>query len=86
MGNHSSQDLAQINFVENEDDKLDTVVSSVIGKYRKRAIFGKEKYGTDLDREDLKFDDWLQHLQEELMDATLYLEKLRQEHKKFDKN
>lgn len=85
MGNHSSQDLAQINFIDNEDDKLDSVVSSVIGKYRKRAIFGKEKYGTDLDRKDLNFDDWLQHLQEELMDGTLYLEKLRQEYKKTAK-
>ena len=82
MGNNSSQDLTKINF-ENEDDNLDSVVRSVVGKYRNRAIFGKNKYGTDLDRKDLNFDDWLQHLQEELMDATLYIEKLRQEHKKI---
>jgi len=82
MGNNSSQDLTKINF-ENEDDNLDSVVRSVVGKYRNRAIFGKNKYGTDLDRKDLNFDDWLQHLQEELMDATLYIETLRQEHKKI---
>lgn len=39
---------------------------------------GKEKYGTDLDRQDLKPLDWIQHAQEELMDGILYLEKLKQ--------
>ena len=81
MGNISSQDLTQINF--ESDNNLDSVVSNVIVKYHKRALLGKKKYGTDLDRKDLNFDDWLQHLQEELMDATLYIEKLRQEHKKI---
>lgn len=38
---------------------------------------GKEKYGTDLDRQDLKPLDWIQHAQEELMDGILYLEKLK---------
>ena len=38
---------------------------------------GKKKYGTDLDREDLKPHDWIQHAQEELMDGILYLEKLK---------
>ena len=51
MGNNSSQDLTKINF-ENEDDNLDSVVRSLVGKYRNRAIFGKNKYGTDLDRKD----------------------------------
>jgi hypothetical protein len=35
------------------------------------------KYGTDLDRDDLYFIEWIQHTQEELMDATLYLEKIK---------
>jgi hypothetical protein len=82
MGNKSSQELANINFMDTEDDKLDSVVRNVVGKYRHRALFGKAKYGTDLDRNDLNLDQWMQHLQEELMDATLYLEKLRQELKK----
>jgi len=30
-----------------------------------------------LDRKDLKTADWIQHMQEELMDAILYLEKLK---------
>jgi hypothetical protein len=59
-------------------DKLDSVVLAVIESFKARASFGKKKYGTDLDRTDLKTLDWIQHTQEELMDAILYLEKLKQ--------
>jgi len=55
----------------------DSIVQSVIEKFLQRADFGKKKYGTTLDREDLGFNDWVQHAQEELMDAILYLEKLK---------
>lgn len=58
--------------------KVDSVVQSVISKFIGRAQFGKEKYGTDLDRTDLGTLDWIQHAQEELMDGILYLEKLKQ--------
>ena len=58
-------------------ESLDSVVRSVIMKFVKRANFGKEKYGTDLDREDLSVSDWITHAQEELMDGILYLEKIR---------
>ena len=53
------------------------MVSSVLGKFINRARFGKEKYGTDLDREDLTILEWINHAQEEHMDAILYLEKIR---------
>ncbi len=58
---------------------MDSVVTAVIEKFKSRARVGKEKYGTDLDRKDLKIGDWIQHAQEELMDGILYLEKLKQE-------
>ncbi len=58
---------------------LDSVVRAVISKFEARATFGKQKYGTDLDRQDLKTIDWITHAQEELMDGILYLEKLKQE-------
>ena len=58
-------------------EKTDSVVTSVIQKYLERSKVGKEKYGTTLDREDLDKIQWLIHLQEELMDATLYIEKLK---------
>jgi hypothetical protein len=62
--------------------KLDSVVSGVISKYILRAELGMKKYGTNLDRNDLKVLDWIKHVQEEMMDAVLYLEKLTQEIKK----
>jgi len=60
-----------------ENKKLDSVVLAVIEMFKSRAAFGKQKYGTDLDREDLAPLDWIQHAQEELMDGILYLQKLK---------
>ena len=42
-----------------------------------RSKIGKEKYGTDLDRNDLSLYEWILHAQEEHMDAILYLEKIK---------
>ena len=58
---------------------VDSVVRSVIDKFISRSVFGKQKYGTDLDRTDLTVVDWIQHAQEEQMDGILYLEKLKKE-------
>lgn len=65
--------------MDNKDNhQPDSIVQSVIQKFIDRSKMGKEKYGTDLDRTDLKTSDWIQHAQEELMDGILYLEKLKQ--------
>jgi hypothetical protein len=58
-------------------EQLDSVVTSVIEAFKSRASFGQKKYGTNLDRTDLSFLQWIQHSQEELMDAILYLEKIK---------
>ena len=58
---------------------MDSIVTAVIEKFKKRSEFGKAKYGTDLDRKDLSILEWIVHAQEEHMDAILYLEKLRTE-------
>jgi hypothetical protein len=55
----------------------DKIVASVIDKYKERSEAGIEKYGTTLERNLLTFDEWMTHLQEELMDATLYIEKIK---------
>jgi hypothetical protein len=60
---------------------MDSIVKRVIDSFKKRSERGLEKYGTTLDRNDLTNLEWLQHLQEELMDATLYIEKLKDEEK-----
>jgi hypothetical protein len=61
------------------DNKLDSVVTSIIEQFTKRAQFGKAKYGTDLDRKDLSMLEWIEHAKQEHMDAILYLEKIKQE-------
>ena len=55
----------------------DSIVESVIEKYKERSEAGIEKYGTTLERNLLTFDEWMTHLQQELMDATLYIEKIK---------
>ena len=57
----------------------DTILISVMTKYNERNKRGIRKYGTNLDRKDVDLIGWLNHLQEELMDATLYIEKLKNE-------
>jgi hypothetical protein len=59
--------------IQNED----SVLMAVMAKYWERSRVGQAKYGTNLDRLDVEFSEWLNHLQEELMDATLYIEKLK---------
>jgi len=58
--------------------ETDSIVAAVIRKFQERSLVGQRKYGTTLDRTDLKPLDWIQHAQEELMDGILYLEKLKQ--------
>ena len=55
----------------------DPIVLKVMSKFYDRSQRGIEKYGTMLTRTDLSALEWLNHLQEELMDATLYIEKLK---------
>lgn len=71
----------EIKFPERWDYKeplKDTIVKSVIEQFKQRSEAGINKYGVTLDREDLNALEWLQHLQEELMDATLYVQKLKE--------
>ena len=42
-------------------EQTDSVVDSIIDQFVERAKFGKEKYNTDLDREDLGLLDWIEH-------------------------
>ena len=63
----------------------DPIVLKVLSKYYKRSQLGIQKYGSTLDRDDLSLTDWLNHLQEELMDATLYIEKLKADLKQAQK-
>tara|TARA_R100000781_G_scaffold77336_1_gene47928 strand:- start:234 stop:428 length:195 start_codon:yes stop_codon:yes gene_type:complete len=48
----------------------------VCKKIMMRSAKGESKYGVTMEREDLNMLEWLTHLQEELMDATVYVQKL----------
>lgn len=65
---------------------VDKIVKRVLDKYTERSRVGIEKYGTTLERNDLTPEQWITHLQEELMDATLYIERLLFELKKLQGN
>ena len=60
---------------------MDRNVKNVITQLRDREEQGMSKYGVNTERKDLSTLEWLQHLQEELMDATVYIEKLKSEMK-----
>jgi len=60
-------------------ESTDSIVFSIVSQFIKRSEIGKSKYGTTLDRTDLSVLEWIQHAQEEHMDAILYLEKLKHE-------
>jgi hypothetical protein len=57
--------------------KTDSIVDSVVDKFIDRSRVGKAKYGITLDREDYSLSEWLTHLQEELMDAVNYIERIK---------
>ena len=59
--------------------KMDKNVENVVSQLRAREERGLSKYGVNTERTDLSTLEWLQHLQEELMDATVYIEKLKKE-------
>ena len=59
--------------------KLNKNVLNVTNKYYRRAETGFNKYGVTTERSDLEMIEWLDHLQDELMDATIYIEKLKSE-------
>lgn len=57
----------------------DPVVESVVNKFVSRSDVGFAKYGKTLRDDDSDLFTWVNHLQEELMDATLYLQRLKEE-------
>jgi len=58
---------------------MDSNVASVCGKLMQRSAIGIVKYGCTTDRPDLDAIAWLEHLQQELMDAAVYIERLLKE-------
>lgn len=62
---------------------MSRIEEQIIIALRARAEKGEKKYGVTMERNDLSFLEWLQHLQEELLDAAVYVEKLKEEYAKI---
>ena len=58
---------------------MSKIEDRVIAKIEARAAVGKKKYGTTMERKDLTFRQWITNLQEELLDAVIYAEKVLDE-------
>lgn len=58
----------------------DPVVERVVEKFVDRSDVGYKKYGVTLEDDPSEMFEWLNHLQEELMDAVLYLQKAKEEY------
>lgn len=55
----------------------DPIIKSVVEKFVQRSDVGYKKYGVTLQDDEGNTLVWLNHLQEELMDAVNYIEKLK---------
>ena len=66
-----------INQVLEDIVEPDPIVATVIKRMLDRSKIGMEKYGCTMMREDLKAPEWIDHTIEELLDAAVYLERLK---------
>jgi hypothetical protein len=89
MGDSIKKFYEQIGFhltSTNEVKQSDTIVEDVIHKFNHRSKIGIKKYNTTLAESKEGELAFLVHLQEELMDSILYIEKLLKLHKNANKN
>ena len=56
----------------------DKIIERVINKIKSRSDVGYRKYGVTLKDDEQSLDTWLNHIQEELMDAVNYIEKAKE--------
>ena len=61
------------------NDPSDVNVVNVVKSLYNRMEAGYKKYGVTTERKDIDLMGWLQHLQEELMDASIYVERIKSE-------
>ena len=64
--------------MKKEIEFRDPVVRRVVDKFVSRSDVGFAKYGVTLEQDSSNMFQWLNHLQEELMDAVLYLQKAKE--------
>ena len=57
----------------------DPIIQKVIDKFAERSNVGYKNYGVTLHDDEPNLHKWLNHIQEEMMDAINYIEKLKME-------
>jgi hypothetical protein len=65
--------IARIAMLE-ADKSPDKNVEAIRASLLERSRVGFKKYGVTTERTDLELVDWLRHLQEEMLDAAVYIE------------
>ena len=60
-----------------EFDFRDPIIQKVVEKFISRSDVGVDKYKVTLDQDSKSINEWLNNIQEELMDAVNYIEKLK---------
>lgn len=70
---------------EESVSKQDSIVAEIRELLLQRSQTGIAKYGTTLDRKDLKPSEWCQHLLEELLDASGYVLRLKKDLESIEK-
>lgn len=58
---------------------MSEIEDRVIARVLERALKGKDKYGTTMERNDINTLGWIIHAQEELLDGIVYLERIRRD-------
>lgn len=76
--------MEQLKMKTKEVTFRDPVIESVVDQLVSRSDVGYEKYGVTLDEDVQDVHKWLQHIQEELLDASNYIEKLKKVLSKHD--
>lgn len=79
QGDQSSRGSTRMNADQAETRAPDRNVEAVVASLRERSARGLAKYGVTTERGDLTLVQWLQHLQEELLDAAIYVERVKGE-------
>lgn len=71
--------------MQQKTTQQDSIVADLRELLLQRSETGISKYGTTLDRTDLKPSEWCQHLLEELLDASGYVLRLKKDLEQIEK-
>ena len=77
MDSNDAMLIKQLNMNKKEIEFRDPIIEKVVNQLVSRSDVGFNKYKVTLDGDNSSLLTWLQHLQEELLDAANYVEKIK---------